>query len=452
MFKAFGKCLLLVLLVLSPAFWAMAHATSVVFLNPGHSTETFWVGYSQFMQAAANDLGLDLRVRYSQRDSQTTIRQAREALQGPDRPDYLVVVNEQYVAPEILRLSQGSGVKLFVVNNALTANQQRLLDERQSRYPDWIGSMIGNDEEAGYLMLKELIRRHGPLAPGQYIDLLAFSGVKNTPVAQSREQGLQRALAEHPEVRLRQMVYGEWNRQRAFEQAQQLLKRYPQTQLIWSANDEMALGAMEALEQQGRRPGKDALFSALNSSPQALQALIDGRLTALIAGHFTLGAGRWWCSTMMPGAEPCGPWWPELATGRVPAPGQGPGAASAGVAGDTAIRRGLSRVVGRGQAGRLPLSLLAESITALTGVQSPARCTTSLTIPNRVKANTAVNRMPRIMKWLGLPWVKSRLRFLPLCTPKAAAATLCSICQRVGGLSLVGSSINPSTQMGVGKA
>ncbi len=176
MLKVLGRYLLILPLVLSGSFWAVAQATSVVFLNPGHSTEAFWVGYSQFMQAAANDLGLDLRVRYSQRDSQATIRQAREALQGPDRPDYLVVVNEQYVAPEILRLSQGSGVKLFVVNNALTADQQRLLGERQSRYPDWIGSMIANDEEAGYLMLKELIRRHGPLAPGQYIDLLAFWG------------------------------------------------------------------------------------------------------------------------------------------------------------------------------------------------------------------------------------------------------------------------------------
>ncbi|SDZ59952.1 ABC transporter substrate-binding protein [Pseudomonas sp. NFIX28] len=289
MSKVFGKCLLALLLVAGAPFWGAAHATSVVFLNPGNSTETFWVGYSQFMQAAATDLGLDLRVRYSQRDAQTTIRQAREALQGPDRPDYLVVVNEQYVAPEILRLSQGSGVRLFVVNNALTADQQRLLGERQGRYPDWIGSMIANDEEAGYLMLKELIRRHGPLPAGQYLDLLAFSGMKNTPVAQAREQGLQRALAEHPEVRLRQLVYGEWNRQRAFEQAQQLLKRYPQTQLVWSANDEMALGAMEALEQQGRQPGRDVLFSALNSSQPALQALIDGRLTALIAGHFTLG-------------------------------------------------------------------------------------------------------------------------------------------------------------------
>lgn len=36
-------------------------------------------------------------------------------------------------------------------------------------------------------------------------------------------------------------------------------------------------------------PGKDTLFSALNSSPQILQARLDGRLSSLVAGHFTLG-------------------------------------------------------------------------------------------------------------------------------------------------------------------
>ncbi|MOA59480.1 hypothetical protein D3C78_1841050 [compost metagenome] len=37
------------------------------------------------------------------------------------------------------------------------------------------------------------------------------------------------------------------------------------------------------------------------------------------------------------------------------------------------------------------------------------------------------------MKWLGLPRLKSRVRFLLLCTPRAAASTLCSICLRVSG-------------------
>ncbi|WP_339531323.1 ABC transporter substrate-binding protein [Pseudomonas mucidolens] len=283
MFKVFCGCLCW----LGMTFGSMAHATSVVFLNPGTSTETFWVTYAQFMQAAAKDLDLDLRVRYSERDSQNTLRQAREALQGPQRPDYLVLVNEQYVAPQIMRLSQNSGVKLLIVNNALTRDQVQLLNA--GKYPDWLGSITADDEEAGYLMLKELLSLRGPAQPGERIDLLAFSGAKNTPAAQLREQGLRRALQEHPEVYLRQLVHGEWTRERAFEQATQLFKRYPQTTLVWSANDEMALGVMQALRGSGRVPGREVLFSAVNSSPEALQARLDGRISALVAGHFTVG-------------------------------------------------------------------------------------------------------------------------------------------------------------------
>ena len=283
MLKALIACVWLA----GSTYGAMAQAASVVFLNPGTSTETFWVSYAQFMQAAAKDLGLDLRVRYSERDAHNTLIHAREALQGSERPDYLVLVNEQYVAPQILRMAQGSGVRLMIVNSALTPDQVQLLDARTD--VNWIGSLVADDDHAGYLMLTDLLRQHGPLAPDETLDLLAFSGVKNTPAAQRREQGLRRALAEHPQVHLRQLVYGEWSRQRALEQATQRFKRYPQTVLVWSANDEMALGAMHALQDSGRVPGKDVLFSAVNSSPGILQARLEGQLTTLVAGHFTLG-------------------------------------------------------------------------------------------------------------------------------------------------------------------
>lgn len=285
MLKAFSQCLIILTLPFSMA----VQGANVLFINPGLADETFWVSYSDFMQAAANSLGMQLEVQYAQRSPQKAIEQARAALQGPHRPDYLVFVNEQYVAPQILRLSHGSGVKLFMVNNGLTQEQAQLMETDGARYSGWLGSMVTNDEEGGYLMLSELIRQHGPIAPGQTVDLLAFSGVKNTPASRWREKGMQRALNEHPHVRLRQMVYGEWNEQRAYEQAQQLFKRYPDTALVWSANDEMAFGAMRAAEETGRKPGRDLLFSAVNNSIPALQARIDGRLSVLVAGHFTLG-------------------------------------------------------------------------------------------------------------------------------------------------------------------
>lgn len=276
-------------LILCLPFSAMAHGTTVLFLNPGHDDETFWLSYSQFMQEAAKNLKLQLDIRYAERSSQTAIEQAREALKGPVRPDYLVFVNEEYIAPHILRLAKGSGVKLFLVNNTLTPEQLSLLGPDVTDDPNWIGSMVANDEEAGYLMLAELVRQHGPVSEGQTVDLLAFSGPKNTPAAQLREKGMHRALAEHPEVRLRQMVYGEWNEQRAYDQGRLLLKRYPATALIWSANDQMAFGAMRAAQDAGKVVGRDVLFSAINSSIPALEARIDGRLSALVGGHFSLG-------------------------------------------------------------------------------------------------------------------------------------------------------------------
>ncbi|WP_052659240.1 ABC transporter substrate-binding protein [Pseudomonas sp. LFM046] len=264
-------------------------AASVVFLNPGRTNEPFWVSYAQFMQAAANDLGMDLEIRFAERNIDLMLDQARDVLQGEHRPDYLVFVNEQYAGPEILRLSRGSGVKLFAVNSTLTPDQQALLGGTREHFPDWIGSMVPNDEEAGYLMARTLLERQQRAAPGRPFDMLAFSGVKQTPAAQHRERGLMRALAEYPHARLRQLVYSEWNRERAYVQGQQLFQRYPDVKVVWCANDEMAFGAMRAASELGRKPGKEVRFSALNNSPETLNAYLDGKISALVSGHFTLG-------------------------------------------------------------------------------------------------------------------------------------------------------------------
>ena len=286
--KQFWQVVLSLYLVLNGG---LVSAASVVFLNPGKSTEAYWLSYAHFMQAAATDLGMPLQVIYAERNPQLMIEQARALLQGSHRPDYLVFVNEEYAGPEILRLSKDSGVKLFAVSSTLTADQQSLIGQSRERYPNWIGSLVPNDEEAGYLMASRLIERGRALQPACEMQLLAFSGAKQTPAAQFRERGLQRALAEHPEVRLRQLVYSEWNRQRAYEQAQQLLPRHPGARLIWAANDEMAFGAMRAADELGRVSGKDLLFSTLNNSAEVLQARLDERVSVLVSGHFT--AGGW---------------------------------------------------------------------------------------------------------------------------------------------------------------
>lgn len=280
-------CVWLFLLV--GCFAQSVSATSVVFLNPGGPDNPYWLSYSRFMQAAAERLGMRLDVRYSDRDTRVLLEQARDALQGVERPDYLVFSNELNVAPEILRLSRGSEVRLLAVNNTFTPAQREMLGDLPTRYPKFLGSVVGNDEEGGYLTAKQLIEQGEPLAPGTTVDLIAFSATAGTPVSLQREQGLYRALAEHPEVRLRHIVLGGWRRDRAQEQAETLLKRYPDTRLVWAANDSMAFGAMDAIREAGKVPGKDVRVSAINGSLSALLAQLDGSLNIVAGQHFTLG-------------------------------------------------------------------------------------------------------------------------------------------------------------------
>jgi ABC-type sugar transport system substrate-binding protein len=275
---------------LKPA--ATDKSASVVFLNPGYSHETFWVSYTQFMQAAADDLGMQLRVVYGERDNQLLLQRARELLAEEQQPDYLLFVNEMYTAPELLRLFANSSIKLFALHSILTPEQQQIVGHSRGQYTNWIGSLIPNDEEAGYWMAQALIAE----LDGKPGNLLAFAGLRNTPSSTLREAGLRRALREHPQIRLQSLVYGEWSRKRAYEQAQLLLPRYPDAQLVWSANDEMAFGAMQAAQEQGKQPGKDIYLSGLNNSDEVLQARIDGKLSALVGGHFTLGG---WAMVML---------------------------------------------------------------------------------------------------------------------------------------------------------
>ncbi len=277
------------LIAVASGWLSCASAASVVFLSPGPATDGYWAAYARFMKSAADKLGMDLTVRFSDRDTRQLLILAREELQGARRPDYLVFSNELNVAPEILRLSQGSGVKLFAVNNTLTPDQARILGDLRQRYPDFLGSLVANDEEAGYLTAKHLISLHLRDSSGVPMELLAFSGTNTTPVSLQREKGLHRALAEHPEVRLRQVALGGWRRDRAHEQAQLLLRRYPAVNLIWAANDLMAFGAMDAVRENGGELGRNVLVSSINWSPESLQALRQGQIGAIAGGHFSIG-------------------------------------------------------------------------------------------------------------------------------------------------------------------
>ncbi|MFT3802758.1 MAG: ABC transporter substrate-binding protein [Burkholderiaceae bacterium] len=273
-----------------------AWAVSAVFVNPGRSDEGFWVAAAQAMAAAADQLGVRFEVRYAERDPVRALRQVRDVARLPpaERPDYLLITNDNGTVPEMLRTLDGHGIRVLVVFSGVYGRARDLTGAPRTRYPFWLGSLEPDAEQAGYLIARALIERgrreEGLRGVDGKLPMLAFGGDRATPTARDRDAGLRRAIAEAGDVRLLQQVYGDWRREKAAYQARVLYRRYPLARLVWAANDQMAFGAMQAWRDTGGRPGRDAWFATLNTSADAFAALRDGELEALAGGHVLTGA------------------------------------------------------------------------------------------------------------------------------------------------------------------
>ncbi len=264
-------------------------AASVIFVNPGRSNEAFWVTASQSMQMAAKSLELNLDVRYAERSQGRMVEIVKEVTAG-NKPDYLILVNEYGLGGEMLKLADAAGIKTFFAYSSVPPGE---FGKPRERYRNWIGSLGPDVEEAGYLTARALITRG--LAQRSFgrdgkLHMLAVAGDTTTPTSVMRTQGMMRAVKREPSVVLDQVVNAEFNQQKARELAAAALEQHPDIRLVWAGSDLMAFGAMEAVEKRGGNPGKTVLFSGINTSKQAMEAVQSGRLAALAGGHFMAGA------------------------------------------------------------------------------------------------------------------------------------------------------------------
>lgn len=281
----------LVLLCLILLSLGRAQAMSVSFINPGRSDEAFWLAATQAMQAGANSLGVKLEVLYAERDPERALRLAREIAGRPlqQRPDYVLLVNEKGTLVTNAQTLGAAGIKTFAAFNGLLPQERKIWTPRQS-LPLLLGSLEPGAREAGYLTAKALIQQALRRHPTGRLQMLAIAGDRSTPVSIARNEGMRQAVAEAPRVELAETVFADWRRDLAREQMQGLLQRHPEARLVWTGSDQMVFGAMEAVSLAGARPGVDHHFSSINTSNEAMQARIDGRLGALAGGHFMTGA------------------------------------------------------------------------------------------------------------------------------------------------------------------
>ncbi|MGE5482465.1 MAG: sugar ABC transporter substrate-binding protein [Bacteroidota bacterium] len=149
-------------------------------------------------------------------------------------------------------------------------------DVKVTDYPHWVGHITFDGVDAGYKTAVELFKSFG--GKGK---IVAVQGMLANSAAITRFQGLQKALKEYPGVELVDQQAGDWQRARAFEIVSNQLVAHPDIKGVWAANDDMAMGALEALRGKGL-VGK-VKVTGVDAIPEMIEAIDKGEAVATVA-------------------------------------------------------------------------------------------------------------------------------------------------------------------------
>ena len=121
-------------------------------------------------------------------------------------------------------------------------------------------------------------------------NIVELQGTTGSAPAIDRKKGFDDEIAKFPGVKIIKSQTGDFKRANGKEVMEAFLKAEGRNiRAVYSHNDEMALGAIQAIEEAGYKPGVDIIIVSIDGMKAAFQAIIDGKLNCTVECNPLLG-------------------------------------------------------------------------------------------------------------------------------------------------------------------
>jgi inositol transport system substrate-binding protein len=221
----------------------------------------FIVQLDKAMQEKAAELGVRLIVNDAQRSAERQVQQVENFVAQKVDAIILNPCEVEASSPAVDR-AVAAGIPIVNVNS-----------ETRSAPTAFVGS---RDEESGRLAMEFVADR----LKGRG-NVLVMQGFMGQAAQIKRDAGGKEVLAKQPGLKVLAEQTAEWDRAKAMSLMENWLQSYgAQVQAVFAHNDEMAMGAVLALEQAGRKKG--VVVVGVDGIADAMQAVKDGRLDATV--------------------------------------------------------------------------------------------------------------------------------------------------------------------------
>ncbi len=179
----------------------------------------------------------------------------------------IITPREERPLAEVTLKAKKAGIPVFIVDR----NVDQSVAKAGTDYVAFIGSdFVEEGRMSGRWLVKKLE------GSGKVIEL---AGTTGSSAADDRGSGF-REMIKGTGITIVASQDGDFVRDKGRRNMEALIQQYPDADAVFAHNDEMALGAITALQAAGVAPGKDIIIVSVDGQKEALEAIIAGTLGA----------------------------------------------------------------------------------------------------------------------------------------------------------------------------
>jgi|GEM_PF-50464 len=232
-------------------------------------SESGWrIGNTKSIQEAAQRAGVQLMYENAEQKQENQINAIRSFIAYQvDVIAFTPIVEDGW--DNVLMEAKTADIPVLITD-------RRINTEDESLYIGFVGSDF---EKEGLKAGRFLLRK---MEEAEHVNIVEISGtIDSTPMRQ-RAAGFRNVLEGDQRFSIIESISGDFLRSKGKECMQALLSRHDDIDVLYSHNDAMTLGAIEAIEETGLLPGEDIVIITVDGEQGAIDLLREGKINCVV--------------------------------------------------------------------------------------------------------------------------------------------------------------------------
>ena len=231
---------------------------------------------TESIKQAAKDAGIELKFSDAQQKQENQIKAIRSFIaQKVDVIAFSPVVESGWGT--VLREAKAANIPVIL--------SDRAVDEKDTSL--WVTFMGSDFVEEGRKAGRWLLENY----KGQGdVNIVELQGTVGSAPAIDRKKGFEEIIKAQPRFKIIRSQTGDFTRAKGKEVMEAFLKAEgKKINVLYAHNDDMAIGAIQAIEEAGLKPGKDIIIISIDGVKGAFEAMMAGKLNVSVECSPLLG-------------------------------------------------------------------------------------------------------------------------------------------------------------------